>query len=118
MAFNGSAAVEQFQLSADGHRARLTRDVGSIAMELTTIEQVDVASVGGNDTLTVDDLTGTGVNTVNNDLAATLGGSTPGAGTATTNVDGTNGPDSIVAMGSGGSATVAGLPAHDQPRPR
>ena len=70
MAFNGSAAAEQFHLSANGSHARFTRDVGGITMDLNAIEQVDVASVGGNDTLTVDDLTGTDVKTVNNDLAA------------------------------------------------
>ena len=111
MAFNGSAAAEQFHLSANRSHARFTRDVGGITMDLTALEQVDLASVGGNDTLTVDDLTGTDVKTVNNDLAATLGGTTPGAGTAETIVNGTNGPDSIVATGSGGSATVTGLAA-------
>jgi Ca2+-binding RTX toxin-like protein len=111
MAFNGSAAAEQFRLSANGSHARFTRDVGGIVMELNAIEQVDVASVGGNDTLTVDDLSGTGVETVNNDLAATLGGTTPGGGNAETIVNGTDGPDSMVATGTGGAATVTGLAA-------
>ena len=111
MAFNGSAAAEQFHLSANRSHARFTRDIGAITMDLNAIEQVDVASVGGNDTLTVDDLTGTDVKTVNNDLAATLGGTTPGAGTAETIVNATNGPDAIVATGSGGAATVTGLAA-------
>jgi Ca2+-binding RTX toxin-like protein len=111
MAFNGSAGSEQFRLSASGSHARFTRDLGGITMDLNALEQVDVASVGGNDTLTVDDLTGTDVKTVNNDLAGTLGGTTAGAGQAQTIVNGTNGPDSIVATGSGGSATVAGLAA-------
>ena len=111
MAFNGSAAAEQFHLSANGSHARFTRDVGGITINLDAVEQVDVASVGGNDTLTVDDLTGTDVKTVNNDLAATPGGTTPGAGNAETIVNGTSGPDSIVATGSGGSTAVTGLSA-------
>ncbi len=111
MAFNGSAAAEQFRLSADGSHARFTRDVGAITMDLVRIEQVDVASVGGNDTLTVDDLTGTDVRTVNNDLADTLGGTTPGAGTAETIVNATAGNDNIVAAGSAGAAQVSGLAA-------
>ncbi len=111
MAFNGSAAAEQFNLSANRSHARFTRDVGNIVMDLDDIEQVDVASVGGNDKLTVGDLTGTDVKTVNNDLADTLGGSTPGAGTAETDVTGTAHADAIVATGSGGAATVTGLPA-------
>jgi Ca2+-binding RTX toxin-like protein len=111
MAFNGSAATEQFRLSANGPHARFTRDVGAITMDLDGIEQVDVASVGSNDTLTVDDLTGTDVHTVNNDLAATLGGTTPGPGVAETIVNGTDGADSIVATGSGGASNVTGLAA-------
>jgi Ca2+-binding RTX toxin-like protein len=111
MVFNGSSAAEQFHLSANGSHARLTRDVGAITMDLSRIEQVDVASVAGNDALTVDDLSSTDVRTVNNDLAGTVGGSTPGAGVAQTIVNGTDGADSIVATGSGGAATVTGLAA-------
>jgi Ca2+-binding RTX toxin-like protein len=111
IAFNGSVASEQFHVSPNGTHARLTRDVGAITMDLVAIEQVDVASVGGNDTLTVDDLTGTGVTTVNNDLAATLGGTTPGAGVDQTIINGTDGPDRIVAAGTAGSASVTGLAA-------
>ena len=111
IAFNGSVASEQFHLSPNGTRARLTRDIGAITMDLAAIEQVDVASVGSNDTLTVDDLTGTGVTTVNNDLAATLGGTTPGAGADQTIINGTDGPDRIVAAGTAGSASVTGLAA-------
>jgi Ca2+-binding RTX toxin-like protein len=111
VAFNGSSATEQFHLSANGRHARFTRDVGGVTMDLGAIEQIDVASVGGNDALTVDDLTGTDVKTVNNDLAATIGGTKPGSGTAATIVNGTNRPDSIVATGRGGSASVTGLTA-------
>ncbi len=34
MAFNGSAAAEQFHLSANGSHARFTRDLGGITMDL------------------------------------------------------------------------------------
>jgi Ca2+-binding RTX toxin-like protein len=111
MAFNGSAAAEQFRLSPSGTHARLTRDVGAITMDLAAIEQVNVASVGGNDTLTVDDLAGTAVKTVNNDLAVELGGITPGAGVAETIVNASDGNDNVTASGSGGSASVTGLAA-------
>ena len=111
MAFNGSAAAEQFRLSAHRSHALFTRDVGAITMDLVGIEQVDVASVGGNDTLTTDDLTGTDVKTVNNDLAATAGGTTPGAGVAHTIVNGTQRADSIGVSGTGGAASVTGLAA-------
>jgi Ca2+-binding RTX toxin-like protein len=111
MAFDGSAAVERFHLSANGSHARLTRDVGGVTIDLVGIDEVGVASVGGNDNLTVDDLTPTDVKIVNNDLAATAGGTAPGAGVAETIVNGTSGPDSITASGSGGAASVTGLAA-------
>ena len=111
MDFNGAAAAERFALSASGSHAVFTRDLGAVRMDLVGVEQVDVASVGGNDTLTVGDLTGTDVKTVNNDLAQTLGGTTPGAGVANTTVTGTNGPDGIVVSGAAGTASVTGLAA-------
>ena len=111
MAFNGAAAAEQFELSANGSHALFTRDLGAIRMDLAGLEQVDVASVGGNDNLTVDNLTGTDVTTVNNDLAATLGGTVPGAGVAQTTVNGTDGADGIAVSGAGGSSSVSGLAA-------
>jgi Ca2+-binding RTX toxin-like protein len=111
MAFNGSAAAEQFHLFASGRHALFTRDVGAITMNLRGIESVNVASVGDNDDLTVDDLTGTDVTTVNNDLAATLRGTTPGIGGSETTINGTDGADKIVAAGSAGAASVTGLPA-------
>jgi Ca2+-binding RTX toxin-like protein len=111
MTFNGSNASEQFRLSANGSRARFTRDVGNITMDLGGLEQVDVASLGGNDQLSVDDLTGTDVRTVNNDLAATIGGTTPDDGADLTTVNGTNGADAIVATGHAGAAQVTGLTA-------
>jgi Ca2+-binding RTX toxin-like protein len=111
MAFNGASAAEQFALSANGSHALFTRDLGAIRIDLAGVEQVDVASVGGNDSLTVDNLTGTDVKTVNDDLAATLGGTVPGAGVAQTTVNGTDGADAIVVSGAAGSATVSGLSA-------
>ena len=81
-------------------------------LDLAGVEQVDVASVGGNDNLTVDNLTGTDVTTVNNDLAATLGGSVPrGWSRADRTVNGTDGGDGIVVAGAAGSASVSGLSA-------
>ncbi len=111
LGFNGSAAAERFELSANGSHALFTRDLGAIRMDLASVEQVDVASVGGNDNLTVDNLAGTDVKTVTNDLAATLGGSVPGAGVAQTTVNGTDGADAIVVSGAAGSASVSGLSA-------
>jgi Ca2+-binding RTX toxin-like protein len=111
LGFNGANASEQFRLSANGSRARLTRDIGNITMDLGGVEQVDVASLGGNDQLTVDDLAGTDVRTVNNDLAAAIGGATADDGADLTVVNGTDAADAIVATGHAGTAQVTGLAA-------
>src|SRR5262249_42192728 len=66
--FNGANISENIDLSANGSRLRLTRDVGNITMDVNGVEQVNVAALGGADTITVNDLTGTGVTGVNLDL--------------------------------------------------
>ena len=79
LVFNGATLAETFDLSANGLRARLTRDLGNITMDLVGIEQVDTNSLTGPDTFTVDDLTGTDVTGVDVNLAATPKGSGDGA---------------------------------------
>ena len=69
MLFNGSAANERFEISANGGRARFTRDIANITMDLNDVERIDVVALGGADVLTVNDLTSTDVDVVNVDLA-------------------------------------------------
>ena len=68
-----------------------------------------VNALGGVDTITVHDLTGTDVNTVNTNVAGTGGGGDSAADKLA--VEGTQKRDVIKASGSGGSATVKGLAA-------
>ena len=58
MVFNGSDEAEKFDISANGSRVRLTRDVGSVTMDLDGVEEIDLNALGGADTITVNDLTG------------------------------------------------------------
>ncbi len=109
--FNGSNANENFDLSANGTRVRLFRDVGNVTMDLNGLEKINFAALGGADTLTVNDLTGTDVTNVNLDLAAAAGGSTGDGQADTVIVNGTAAADSITVSGSGTSATVSGLAA-------
>ena len=76
MRFNGAAAAEHIDLSANGNRLRFFRDAGNITMDTNGVETVDFNALGGADTITVNDLTGTDVRNVNTDLAGTPGGST------------------------------------------
>ena len=61
--------------------------------------------------LTVDDLAGTKVRTVDHDEAAALGGTAPDAGNDQTIVNATNAPTRITATGAGNAASVTGLAA-------
>jgi Ca2+-binding RTX toxin-like protein len=97
-------------ISANGGRARLFRDVGAVTMDLNGVEQIQLAASGGADTITVNDLTGTDVTKVAIDLAAT--GTSNGDGQPDrVNVNGTNGDDTIKLAGSGSTITVNGLAA-------
>ena len=64
MLFNGSNAGEQIDLSANGNRLRLHRDVANVTMDTDGVENVDVNARGGADTITVDDLSATDVEDV------------------------------------------------------
>jgi Ca2+-binding RTX toxin-like protein len=71
--FNGSAANENIAVSPNGSRALLTRDIGSIAMDLNGVEAIDLNSFSGTDNLTVNNLAGTSLSQITADLAATGG---------------------------------------------
>ncbi len=109
--FNGANANEKIDLSANGSRLRLFRDVGNVTMDVNGVEQVNVVALGGADTLTVNDLTGTGVTDVNLDLASPPGSGIGDGQADTVIVNGTNGNDAIKVAGSSNGVTVSGLPA-------
>ena len=93
--FNGANVNENMTLSANGSRARLTRDVGNVVMDVNGLEQVNIAALGGADTISVNDLTGTGITGVNLDLAGTPGTGNGDGQADTVIVNGTNGDDAI-----------------------
>jgi Ca2+-binding RTX toxin-like protein len=110
MVFNGANVNENIDLSANGSRLRLTRDIGGVTMDTNGVEQVNIAALGGADTTTVNDLTGTGVTTVNLNLAGANGG---GDGLAdSVVVNGTNGNDRILVSSlTSGGVRIGGLSA-------
>src|SRR5690349_15277149 len=59
MVFNGANIAEKMEVSANGGRVRFTRDVANILMDLNDVEHVDVRALGGADTVTVNDVSGT-----------------------------------------------------------
>ena len=109
LAFNGANVNENINISADGGRARMTRDIGTVVMDLNSVEKIQLNTLGGADTVTVNDLTGTGVSQVAIDL-----GSPPGSGTGdgavdTVVINGTAGDDAIALNVVNGVLTVKGL---------
>jgi Ca2+-binding RTX toxin-like protein len=111
MHFDGNGANEVFEASPNGGRLRFTRNVANIVMDVNDVEAADVRALGGTDTLTVNDLSGTDVVELNADLAGVLGGTAGDAQPDTLVVNGSNGADVISVLGSGTSASVAGLAA-------
>ena len=109
MVFNGSNINERMDVSANGGRVRFTRDVAAITMDLNDVESIAVKALGGADTLTVNDVSGTDVTNVSADLNATGGGDDGAADNVITNA--TNGDDVVTVSGTGPSAQVNGLPA-------
>ena len=120
--FNGSAVGENIQLSPNGGRVILFRDVASVTMDCNDTERVEVNFVGGIDTFTINDLAGTDVTQVAANLASSTGGGDAAADTVI--VNGSAGADtmSVTALGAlvvvtrpGTTTTIAAAePANDQ----
>jgi Ca2+-binding RTX toxin-like protein len=109
--FNGANVAEKVDLSANGGRLRFFRDVANITMDCNGIEAVQFNARGGADTITINDLTGTDVTSVNLDLAGTPGTGIGDGEADTVIVNGTPGNDSITIAGTPAGLTIAGLAA-------
>jgi hypothetical protein len=107
--FNGANINEKIDISANGERIRLFRDVANITMDLNDVEQISVNALGGVDTITVNDLSGTDATAIDLNLGATGGGGDTAADTVI--VTGTNAADDIQIVGANGDFTVSGLAA-------
>jgi Ca2+-binding RTX toxin-like protein len=109
MVFNGSNIGEIFDLYANGQRARFTRNVANIVMDLNDVESIDVNALGGADALTVGNLASTDVTQVNVDLSGTIGSGVGDGAADSVIVNGTNGADGIQVLGAGTDFLVDGL---------
>ena len=104
LVFNGSNIGENIDMSANGPRVRLFRNVGNVTMDTDDVERLDVKARGGADVLVVNDLTGTDVTSVLADLNGQPGGDDGAADNVI--VNGTNGDDVIFVSGQGATAQV------------
>ncbi|HJT11847.1 MAG TPA: calcium-binding protein [Dongiaceae bacterium] len=106
--FNGSAGNETIDLSANGERLRLTRDLGNIIMDVNDVETIRFEARGGTDTVFVHDLTGTDAKLVAINLAGSTG--TTGDGqTDTVVLQGTDDSGMITVSATGNKIAVEGL---------
>jgi Ca2+-binding RTX toxin-like protein len=107
--FNGANIAEKVIVQANGPRVLFTRDVATITMDLGGVENIDFNALGGADTVTVDDLTGTAVKNVALDLANPTGSGTGDGAADDVIVRGTNGDDRVHVTSDAGIVKVRGL---------
>lgn len=114
LVFNGSNAAEAFEFLPNGQRIRFIRNIGSIVMDVNSIERCDLRALGGADVVTVNDMTGTALTQVTVALAGTLGGGSGDAQPDSVVVNATNGADNVTVVNGftgplvlGTSATVS-----------
>jgi hypothetical protein len=107
--FNGADGNENMRLSPNGGRSLFLRDAGNIRMDMDGVERLDLTALGGTDTVTVDDMSGTDVRQALVDLSAATGGGDGVADTVT--VTGTERADRIDVGADGRVVQVAGLRA-------
>ena len=97
-------------VSANGSRVRFFRDVGNVTMDLDGIEDLNVNALGGADTITVNDLTGTDLKAANIDLSASGSGAGNDDGQPDTVIaNGTAGRDNVEVNSNAGDVLVSGL---------
>lgn len=107
--FNGANIGEMIDLTANGGRVRLTRNIAGIVLDLNGIESATVNAFGGADTVTVNPLNGTALKNVKVNLAQF--DNTGDAAADTVVVNATDKAEVIVATGTQGGANVTGLAA-------
>ena len=107
LVFNGANVNENINISANGTRVTLFRDVGNVTMDLNGIERIQLGVLGGADNIVVNNLTGTNLKQVAVNLAAAGGGGDGQADTVTVNA--TNANDAISVASNGASVVVNGL---------
>jgi Ca2+-binding RTX toxin-like protein len=107
--FNGAGAAENMSFTANGRRTLFFRDVGNIRMDMDDVEALDLTTLGGNDTVTVGDMSGTDARFAGIDLSGPAGGPDGLADTVT--VTGSRRGDDIEVDTRRGRVEVDGLRA-------
>ncbi|RNL79019.1 calcium-binding protein [Nocardioides marmorisolisilvae] len=109
LVFNGSDGAEQMSLAASGQHAVFLRNLGNIRMDLNDVERLDLATLGGADTVTVGDLSGTDIAEADIHLSAASGAGDGAVDTVV--VAGSNAADHVDVAADAGAVAVNGLAA-------
>jgi Ca2+-binding RTX toxin-like protein len=107
--FNGANISEIIDITANGSRLRLTRNIANIVMDTNGLEVVTVNALGGADSISIGDLSGTDASDIRLNLSGS--GGTGDAQADTVVVNGTAQDDIIVVTGNASGVSVIGLPA-------
>ena len=107
--FNGSAAPESIDVSANGERLRVFRTIGTVTLDMDGTERVSVSALGGADTITTNSLAGTAVTQLELNLEGVAGSNAGDGQPDTLIVNGTAAADILTITGSAPAATVNGL---------
>jgi Ca2+-binding RTX toxin-like protein len=105
--FSGASIAEKIDVSAVGQRVRFARDIALVTMDVNDLERIDFSALGGADTITVNDLSGTDLNELNLNLATSAG--TGDLQIDSVIVNGSNSDDVAVIAGNSGGVAVLGL---------
>ncbi len=105
--FNGAGVAENMSLSANGERTLFLRDVANIRMDMDDVERLDLTALGGVDSVTIDDMSGTDFRRADVDLSGPAGGGDGQADTVT--VNGTARADNIGVTAEGTRVDVKRL---------
>jgi hypothetical protein len=105
--FNGAAGAENMRLSPNGGRSLFLRDAGNIRMDMDGVERLDLTALENQDTVAVDDMSGTDFRRANVDLSSAAGGPDGQADIVT--VNGTERADRIDVETDGSRVDVEGL---------
>jgi hypothetical protein len=105
--FNGAGVNENMSLSPNGGRSLFLRDAGTIRMDMDGVERLDLTALGGADTFTVQDMSGTDFRRADVDLSGPAGGGDTQDDIVT--VNGTDRRDRIDVETDGARVDVEGL---------
>ena len=107
--FNGANIAEKIDISANGGRVLFTRDIANVTMDLNGVEKIVFAALGGADTVSLHDMSGTDLTNVEIDLSGIAGGKVPDGAADTIVINATANDDVIHLSGNATAVTITGL---------